>query len=73
VSRNNLNTIAIENFLQSVKVAQRTSAKELKLDAKQYRDLADSISMVMTRLVELQDSQQSVEPEVTIQMDGGKL
>jgi len=73
VSRNPLNTIAIENFLQSVKVAQRTSAKELKLDAKQYRDLADSISIVITGLVELQDSQQSVEPEVTIQMDGGKL
>jgi hypothetical protein len=73
VSRNPLNTIAIENFLQSVKVAQRTQAKEVKLDSKQYRDLADSISMVLARLVELQDSQQTAEPDITIEMDGGKL
>ncbi len=73
MSRNPLNTIAIENFLQSVKVAQRTQAKEVKLDSKQYRDLADSISMVLARLVELQDSQQTAEPDITIEMDGGKL
>ena len=73
MSRNPLNTIAIENFLQSVKVAQRTNAKEIKLDAKQYRDLADSVSMVLARLVELQDSTQPTEPEITVQMDGGKL
>ena len=73
MSRNPLNTIAIENFLQSVKVAQRTRAKEVKLDSKQYRDLADSISMVLARLVELQDSQQTAEPDITIEMDGGKL
>lgn len=73
MSRNPLNTIAIENFLQSVKVAQRTQAKEVKLDSKQYRDLADSISMVLARLVELQDSQQKAEPDITIEMDGGKL
>jgi len=73
VSRSNLNTLAIENFLQAVRIAQRTSAKDIKLDAKQYRDLADSVSMVMARLVELQDNQQPVEPEITVQMDGGKL
>ena len=73
MSRNPLNTIAIENFLQSEKVAQRTQAKEVKLDSKQYRDLADSISMVLARLVELQDSQQTAEPDITIEMDGGKL
>ncbi len=73
MSRNPLNTIAIENFLQSVKVAQRTQAKEVKLDSKQYRDLADSISMVLARLVELQDSQQTADPDITIEMDGGKL
>lgn len=73
MSRSNLNTLAIENFLQAVRIAQRTSAKDIKLDAKQYRDLADSVSMVMARLVELQDNQQPVEPEITVQMDGGKL
>ena len=73
MSRNPLNTIAIENFLQSVKVAQRTQAKEVKLDSKQYRDLADSISMVLARLVELKDSQQTADPDITIEMDGGKL
>tara|TARA_B100002019_G_C21244931_1_gene587765 strand:+ start:1275 stop:1496 length:222 start_codon:yes stop_codon:yes gene_type:complete len=73
VSRKNLNTIAIEDFLQNVKIASKKQTRELKLDQKQYRDLADSISMVLARLVELQDSKPTEQEAISIQMDGGKL
>ena len=75
MSRNPLNTIPIENFLQSVKIATKSQQRELKLDSKQYKDLADSISMVLARLVELQDTrlQQPQEVNVDVQMDGGNF
>ena len=75
MSRNPVNTIPIENFLQAAKVAGKTQQRELKLDAKQYKDLADSISMLLARLVELQDTrlQQPQEVNVDVQMDGGNF
>jgi len=75
MSRNPINTIPIENFLQAAKIAGKTQQRELKLDAKQYKDLADSISMVLARLVELQDTrlQQPQEVSVDVQMDGGNF
>jgi len=73
VSRKNLNTLAIEDFLQNVKIASKKQTRELKRDQKQYRDLADSISMVLARLVELQDSKPTEQEAISIQMDGGKL
>jgi len=75
MSRNPVNTIPIENFLQAAKIAGKTEQRELKLDAKQYKDLADSISMVLARLVELQDKrlQQPQEVSVDVQMDGGNF
>ena len=75
MSRNPINTIPIENFLQAAKIAGKTQQRELKLDAKQYKDLADSISMVLARLVELQDKrlQQPQEVSVDVQMDGGNF
>lgn len=76
MSRNNLNTVAIENFLQASKVADKTQQANLTLSKKEYKDLADAIGMVMTRLVELQDvelSKPKQEEAITIDMDGGKL
>ena len=75
MSRNPINTIPIENFLQAAKIAGKTQQRELKLDAKQYKDLADSVSMVLARLVELQDTrlQQPQEVSVDVQMDGGNF
>ena len=73
MSRKNLNTLAIEDFLQNVKIASKKQTRELKLDQKQYRDLADSISMVLARLVELQDSKPTEQEAISIQMHGGKL
>lgn len=75
MSRNPLNTVAIENFLQAAKVASKTNQREIKLDAKQYKDLADSIAIVLARLVELQDNALAnpTEEVVNIQMDGGNF
>ena len=75
MSRNPVNTIPIENFLQKAKVASKTQQRELKLDSKEYKDHADSIAVLMTRLVELQDKrlQQPQEVNVDVQMDGGNF
>ena len=75
MSRNPVNTLPIENFLQKSKVATKTQQRELKLDSKEHKDLADSISMVLARLVELQDKrlQQPQEVNVDVQMDGGNF
>ena len=75
MSRNPINTIPIENFLQNAKIAGKTQQREIKLDAKQYKDLADSISMLLARLVELQDTrlQQPQEQNVSVEMDGGNF
>lgn len=75
MSRNPVNTIPIENFLQKAKVATKTQQRELKLDSKEYKDLSDSIAVLMTRLVELQDKrlQQPQDVSVDIKMDGGNF
>ena len=75
MSQNPVNTIPIENFLQKAKVATKTQQRELKLDSKEYKDLSDSIAMLMTRLVELQDKrlQQPQDVSVDIKMDGGNF
>jgi len=73
MSRNPLNTVAIEAFLDSARIATKTQQRELRLTAREYRDLADGISMVLARLVELQDSKPTQEETITVNMDGGKL
>ena len=75
MSRNPVNTLPIENFLQKSKVATKTQQRELKLDSKEHKDLADSIAMLLARLVELQDTrlQQPQEVNVDVQMDGGNF
>ena len=74
MSRNPVNTIPIENFLQKAKVATKTQQRELKLDSKEYKDLSDSIAILMTRLVELQDKRlQPQDVSVDIKMDGGNF
>ena len=75
MSRNPVNTIPIENFLQKAKIATKTQQRELKLDSKEYKDLSDSIAILMTRLVELQDKrlQQPQDVSVDIKMDGGNF
>jgi hypothetical protein len=61
--------------LQKAKIATKTQQRELKLDSKEYKDLSDSIAILMTRLVELQDKrlQQPQDVSVDIKMDGGNF
>jgi hypothetical protein len=75
MSRNPVNILPVENFLQKAKIAGKTQQRELKLDAKEYKDLADSIAVLLARLVELQDKrlQQPQEVNVDVQMDGGNF
>jgi len=75
MSRNPINTLPIENFLQSAKIASKTQQRELKLDAKQYKDLADSLAMLLARMVELQDNKIANPPQenVSVEMDGGNF
>ena len=75
MSRNPVNILPVENFLQKARIAGKTQQRELKLDAKEYKDLADSIAVLLARLVELQDKrlQQPQEVNVDVQMDGGNF
>jgi hypothetical protein len=73
MSRKPLNTVAIEQFLDSVRIATKTQQKELMLSKDTFKALADSIAMVLARLVELQDAQPKQEEAIDVQMDGGSF
>jgi len=75
MSRNPVNTLPVENFLQKAKVAGKTQQRELKLDAKEYKDLSDSLAMLLARLVELQDTKLANPPaeNINVEMDGGNF
>ena len=45
-----LNTIPLQQFLQRVKSADRSNAKEVKLSMPDAKDLAFTIGIVMSRL-----------------------
>ena len=45
-----LNTVAIQQFIQQVKAADNSHAKEVKLDLLTAKNLAYALGIVMTRL-----------------------
>ena len=72
-----LNTAPIEQFIQQVRSADASNAKEIRLDLKQARRLAYCLGETMTRLEgdleELLASGNNNSNEViSISMDGGK-
>jgi hypothetical protein len=71
----NLNTLAIEKFLEKARISIKTNQKNLVLDIKEVQALADSLSIVMTRLAGTLDEQlkniQSQPSVISINMDGG--
>ena len=72
-----LNTVPIEQFIQQVRSADASNAKEIRLDLKQARRLAYCLGETMTRLEgdleELLASHNNSSNEViNISMDGGK-
>lgn len=72
---NNLNTLAIEKFLEKARISIKSNQKNLILDIKDVQALADSLAIVMTRLAGNLDEQlknsQNQPNVISINMDGG--
>lgn len=72
-----INTIPIENYLEKTRIANKSGQKHVNIDIKEAVALADSLAVVMTRLVsKLEDhiTQPPMQEEiVSITMDGGGL
>lgn len=70
-----LNTLPIESFLDKARIAIKSNQKSITLDIKEVSYLADSLSVVMTRLSgeldKLVNSRTSEKTE--IKMDGGSF
>jgi hypothetical protein len=74
-----INVFPIEDFLDKARIAKKSGQKSLTLTAKEYSDMYDSISMVMTRLTGKLDQTLSTIVEnkgpdkIEIKMDGGNF
>lgn len=71
-----INTLAIENYLEKTRIANKSGQKTVVLDIKEAVALSDALATVMTRLTgKLEDyltQQQTTEEEVIqVSMDGG--
>jgi hypothetical protein len=70
-----LNTLPIEDFLNSARIAVKSNQKQVVLDIKQVQSLADSLSIVMTRLAgeldQVISSGSQKSDAIQIKMDGG--
>jgi hypothetical protein len=71
-----LNTLPIEDFLDKARIARKSNQRSLILTSKEFTDLADSISLVMTRLSGNLDqtlSENQLPDTIEIRVDGGKF
>jgi len=71
-----LNTIPLQQFLNAVKVAEQSRAREVKLDIATAKTLAFTLGVVMSRLhgdLEklVAESKNSNDEVISITMDGG--
>lgn len=71
-----LNTIPLQQFLNAVKSAENSRAKEIKLDIVTAKNLAFTLGIVMSRLhgdLEklVAESKNSSEEVIEINLDGG--
>ena len=71
-----LNTIPLQQFLQQVKSAENSQAREVKMSMQQAKNLAFTIGAVMSRLhgdLEklVSESKNSNDEVISINMDGG--
>lgn len=74
--QNPINTIPIQQFLQTVKSADLSQQKEIRLDIKTAKSLAYCIADLNARLLEDQDAllkkiQANNGSNISVQMDGG--
>lgn len=69
-----LNTIPIENFLNKSRIALKSSQRNLTMSIEEVSELANSLSVVMTRLAgELDQIKESTNQTMQIKVDGGKF
>jgi hypothetical protein len=72
---NEINTVAIQQFISAVKGADAKRAKEIKLDIETAKRLAFTLGEVMTRLngdlEQLLKKQSEQEEVIQVQLDGG--
>ena len=71
-----LNTAPIQQFIQQVKTAESSRAKEVKLDMTQAKNLAFTLGIVMSRLQGdleklVADSKADNNTTIEVQLDGG--
>jgi hypothetical protein len=71
-----LNTIPLQQFLNAVKAAENSRAREIKLDIATAKNLAFTIGIVMSRLhgdLELlvAQSKGSTDEVIEVKLDGG--
>lgn len=72
---NNINTSVIQQVLNTIKAADISNQKEIRLDITTAKNLAYTLGLVMTRLngnyEGLIREIQKTDPVVTVEMDGG--
>jgi len=74
-----INVFPIEDFLDKARIAKKSGQKTLILTSKEYTDIYDSISMVMTRLTGKLDqilvtiAETKTPDKIEIKMDGGNF
>lgn len=72
---NNINTVAIQQFISQVKAADLGNQREIRLDITSAKNLSYTLALVMTRLAgdyeTLISKIEKEEPVVSVQMDGG--
>ena len=69
-----LNTIPIQAFIQQVKSAEASKARELKIDINTAKNLAFTLGIVMSRLegdLEKILAQNTKDEKIEINLDGG--
>lgn len=72
-----LNTVPLQQFIQQVKSAENSRAKEVRLDIAQAKNLAFTLGVVMSRLhgdlerLVVENKGSDANETIEIRMDGG--
>lgn len=72
-----VNTASLQQFIQQVKSAENSRAKEVKLDIVQAKNLAFTLGIVMSRLhgdlerLVAESKQSNADETIEVRLDGG--
>lgn len=77
-TKNPLNSLPIENFIQRVKSADNSKQKEVRMTLDEAKQLRDTLAIVLARLAGnyedlIQNSNNNTEEVISISVDGGQL